>query len=415
MTRPIWGRLITVVVLLTLAAGGYYWWHKRGEQKAKPQYRSAAVDRGSIVQQINANGSLNPVTVVNVGTQISGTVLRLHTDYNQPVKAGQVLAELDPVLLKAQIQQTEANLRNARAALALADSTLKRNRELVDKGFVSAAVLDQSAKEVESARAQVGVYEAQLQRDQANLGYSVIRSPIAGVVVNRSIDVGQTVAASFQTPTLFQIARDLQQMQIDTSVAEADIGALKEGQPVRFNVDAFPEREFVGRVRQLRINPTIQQNIVTYNVVIAVNNDSGLLLPGMTAHVNVVVKRKDDVLRLPAVALRFRPSDEAKAAPPEDGAQGRRGVPAAGNDRARAANGGGATSGGRPPQAQRGAKVYRLGEDGKPTPVEIKTGITDNRFVELTGEELKVGDQVILREVGKSAAQDTGTFRMRLF
>jgi HlyD family secretion protein len=150
-------------------------------------------------------------------------------------------------------------------------------------------------------------------------------------------------------------------------------------------------------------------------VVIAVNNDSGLLLPGMTAHVNVVVKRKDDVLRLPAVALRFRPSDEAKAAKPEGGAQGGRSEPAAGSDRARAPNGGGASGGGRPPQAQRGARVYRLGEDGKPAPVEIKTGITDNRFVELTGEELKVGDQVILREVGKSSAQDTGTFRMRLF
>ncbi len=410
MNNRIWSRLLAAVLLLAITAGAYFFWQKRSAEKAKPQYRTAAVDSGSIVQRINANGTLNPVTVVNVGTQISGTVLRLHTDFNQPVKAGQILAELDPVLLKAQIQQTEANARNADAALALAESTLKRNRELVEKGFVSAAVLDQSAKEVESARAQIAVYQAQLKRDQANLGYSVIRSPISGVVINRSIDVGQTVAASFQTPTLFQIARDLEQMQIDTSVAEADIGALKEGQPVRFNVDAFPDREFTGRVRQIRINPTTQQNVVTYNVVIAVKNDTGLLLPGMTAHVNVVVNRKDDVLRVPAVALRFRPSDEPKPVRGDEGGEVRRGPPAGAGNAGRVNAGGGMRA-----AATRGARVYRLGEDGKPQPVEVKTGITDNRYIELVGEELKPGDQVILRELGKSATPDTGNFRMRLF
>ncbi|CAG0989536.1 Macrolide export protein MacA [Burkholderiales bacterium] len=413
MTRRALSRLIAGLVVVALLGGGYFAWQKRSAEKAKPQYRSATVDRGSVVQRINANGTLNPVTVVNVGTQISGTVVKLHTDFNQPVQAGKILAELDPVLLKAQIQQTEANLGNAQAALALAETTLKRNRELVDRGFVSAAVLDQSAKEVESARAQIAVYQAQLKRDQANLAYSIIRSPIAGVVVNRTVDVGQTVAASFQTPTLFQIARDLTQMQIDTSVAEADIGALKEGQPVRFNVDAFPEREFVGRVRQIRINPTIQQNVVTYNVVIAVNNDTGLLLPGMTAHVNVVVNRKDDVLRVPAVALRFRPSDEPK---PE---RGQETAPARALGQSGGGNGPGpnasAGQGGRPREAARGARVYRLGEDGKPVAVEIKPGITDNRYVELLDDKLKAGDTVVLREVGKSATPDSGNFRMRLF
>ncbi len=410
MHKALIGRLALLAVAVVVAGGGYAWWKQRSVEKAKPQYRTAAVDRGSIVQRINANGTLNPVTVVNVGTQISGTVVRLHTDYNQPVKAGQILAELDPVLLKAQIQQTEANLRNAMAALALAESTLKRNRELVEKGFVSAAVLDQSTKEMESARAQIAVYEAQLKRDQANLNYSVIRSPISGVVINRSIDVGQTVAASFQTPTLFQIARDLEQMQIDTSVAEADIGALKEGQSVRFNVDAFPDQEFTGRVRQIRINPTTQQNVVTYNVVIAVKNDSGLLLPGMTAHVNVVVDRKDQVLRVPAVALRYRPSDEPKPNRAEAGGEQRRG-PSAGAANGNAGNAGSPAV--RTPA--RGARVYKLGEDGKAVPVEIKTGITDNRFVELTDETLKPGDQVVLREIGKSATADAGNFRMRLF
>jgi HlyD family secretion protein len=375
-------------LVLALVAGGvaaFFFWPRDRNGANPTRYRTAAVDRGSIVQRVNANGTLNPVTVVNVGTQISGTVLSLHTDFNQRVKAGQILAELDPVLLKAQIAQSEANIANARAALALAEATLKRNRDLVAKGFVSPSVIDQSVKDLDSAKAQIAVYEAQLKRDRANLEYSVIRAPISGVVINRAVDLGQTVAASFQTPTLFQIAQDLAQMQIDTSVAEADIGGLREGQPVRFNVDSYAEREFTATVKQIRINPTIQQNVVTYDVVIAVKNDEGLLLPGMTAHVNIVVNRKDEVLRLPAAALRFRPAEESAAltATREAGSRGNR--------------------------------VYRLGADGKPQAVEVKTGITDNRYVELTEGNLKPGDALVVREVARNAATDSANFRFRLF
>ena len=226
-----------------------------------------------------------------------------------------------------------------------------------------------SNSNLEAARAQLAVDPAQLARDRTNLNYSVIRSPISGVVIARNVDIGQTVAASFQTPTLFQIAKDLRQMQIDTSVAEADIGHLHLGQTVNFSVDAFQEREFTGTVKQVRLNPTIQQNVVSYNVIVAVPNDDGVLLPGMTANVRFTVNQKKAVLRVPNAALRYKPaeedSDTGTTAPPEPGKHA----------------------------------LYRL-EDGKPVPVNVKTGISDNNFTEILEGEIKEGDKLIVREVG---------------
>jgi HlyD family secretion protein len=339
-----------------------------------------------------------------VGTQISGTVIRLHTDFNQPVKAGQLLAELDPSILEAQIRQTEANLASARATLNNAELVLKRNENLKARGFVSDGALDGLRKDVATASAQVQQIEAQLSRDRTNLGYSKIRSPIDGIVVNRGIDVGQTVAASFQTPTLFQIARDLRRMQIDTAVAEADVGSIKAGQPVRFSVDAFRDQEFKASVRMVRLNPTSQQNVVTYNVVIDVDNVSGNLLPGMTAQVSVITQRKDDVLRVPAAALRFRP--------PESGGSA---------DRPSAANGGGAADrgadkGGQNHKSRRpGSTVYQLDADSNLQPKEIKVGISDGRFTEIL-EGLNQGDTVVTRAaVNGGGAGPTSGFRFRMF
>ena len=366
----------------------------------KPKWVTAKVDQGPIVQRVTANGTLNPVILVNVGTQISGTVMKLHTDFNQPVKAGQLLAELDPAILEAQIRQTEANLASARANLNNAELALKRNENLKERGFVSDGALDGLRKDVETARAQVMQVTAQLERDKTNLGYSKIRSPIEGIVVNRGIDVGQTVAASFQTPTLFQIARDLQRMQIDTSVAEADVGAIKAGQPVRFTVDAFRDRDFSAKVRMVRLNPTTQQNVVTYNVVIDVDNKDGVLLPGMTAQVAIVTDRKESVTRVPASALRFRPpesSADAQAAqaqrPQEKAAEKGRGRPAGPGP----------------------SRVYVLGEGSAPIAKEIKTGISDGRFTEVL-EGLSPGDEVITRlAVDPGAQQPTSGFRFRMF
>ena len=372
---------------VALVAAALYWWWLPDEEK--PKWVMAKVDQGAIVQRVAANGTLNPVELVNVGTQISGTVLKLHVDFNQPVKAGQLLAELDPAILEAQIRQSEANLASARAVLNNAELALKRNENLKSRGFVSDGALDGLRKDVETARAQVAQIEAQISRDRTNLGYSKVRSPIDGIVVNRGIDVGQTVAASFQTPTLFQIARDLRRMQIDTSVSEADVGPIQPGQPVRFTVDAFREQEFTAKVRMVRLNPTTQQNVVTYNVVIDVDNKDGILLPGMTAQVSIVTNRKERVLRIPAAALRFRPPEAdaaAAAAPPEKGRRASAQVP----------------------------RIHVIGESGALVPKEIKIGITDGRFTEVL-EGLAEGDEVVVRAVAAPTNNQTSGFRFRMF
>lgn len=382
-------KILGVSALVLVVVAGAVWWGLPASEK--PKWVTAKVDQGSIVQRVAANGTLNPVELVNVGTQISGTVLRLHADFNQPVKAGQLLAELDPAILQAQIRQSEANLSSARAVVNNAELALKRNENLKARGFVSDGALDSLRKDVETARAQVLQIEAQLSRDKTNLGYSMVRSPIDGIVVNRGIDVGQTVAASFQTPTLFQIARDLRRMQIDTSVSEADVGAIKAGQPVRFTVDAFREQEFSAQVRMVRLNPTTQQNVVTYNVVIDVDNKDGVLLPGMTAQVSIITNRKERVLRVPSAALRFRPPDASDGAPAVTSSPPEKG---------------------RRPSGQ--PKIHMVGSGGSLVPKEIKIGITDGRFTEVL-EGLAEGDEVVTRAVAVTNNSQTSGFRFRMF
>lgn len=399
---------VRVAVIVLLASGAIVaWWMRTTPEQ--PKWVTARVDRGPIVQRVTANGTLNPVELVNVGTQISGTVLTLHTDFNQPVKAGQLLAELDPAILHAQIRQTEANLASARATLNSAEIALTRNENLKARGFVSDGALDGLRKDVATASAQVQQVEAQLSRDRTNLGYSQIRSPIDGIVVNRGIDVGQTVAASFQTPTLFQIARDLRRMQIDTSVSEADVGAITAGQPVRFTVDAFRDQEFNAQVRMVRLNPTSQQNVVTYNVVINVDNKDGILLPGMTAQVAVTTNRKENVLRVPAAALRFRP--------PEQGAAGTEAAGAAGAANGASKGGGGGANGDGKGRARASAavpRIYQVDADNLLAPKDIKTGISDGRFTEVL-DGLAEGDAVVTRAAASGAANQTSGFRFRMF
>lgn len=374
-------RLLVLIVAPLSALIGFWYWQTKPDS-SQERYKTQAVDRGDIVQNISANGTLNPVVLVNVGTQVSGTVYKLYADFNDAVEEGQILVELDPSLFQAQLRQSEANVINARTALKLANNKMARNRALVEQGFISPDALDAVEQTLEGARAQLAVSEAQLARDRTNLNYSVIRSPISGVVIARNVDIGQTVAASFQTPVLFQIAKDLRQMQIDTSVAEADIGQLHLGQVVNFTVDAFQEREFTGTVKQVRLNPTIQQNVVSYNVVVAVENDEGVLLPGMTANVRFTVNQKKDVLRVPNAALRYKPaendSDSVMATARQPGKQ----------------------------------MVYRL-EEGKTVPVNIKIGIADNSFTEIMGDAIKQGDKLIIREVAdKDKSGSKLRFRM---
>jgi HlyD family secretion protein len=382
---------------------------KRAEEAKADRYRTVTVDKGAVVQRITANGTLNPVTVVSVGTQVSGTVTNLYTDFNKLVKANQVLLELDPALIKANLNQIEATLRSADASLRLAESTLKRNQELVRKGFISDATLDQNQREVDVTKAQVAQAKAQLDREKTNLSYTIIRSPIDGIVIDRKVDVGQTVAASFNTPTLFQIAKDLNAMQIDTSVAEADVGSVKEGMPVRFTVDAYPDRDFQGKIRVVRLNPTISQNVVTYNVVVDVNNEGGVLKPGMTAQVSFVANQRDDVIRIPNAALRFKPpkddkdkdndkkKDEKKNSSKDAKDSKESAKPAATSSTPSASP--------TPPTPPNAAarrpvsRVYKINEKNELVAVEIRAGLASNQFTELLSGEIKPGDELVIRDL----------------
>jgi len=374
-------KLIIALILVTLAAA--YWYSGDTKESSASKYKTRSIERGDIIQTISANGTLTPVVLVNVGTQVSGTVAKLHADFNDQVKIGQILAELDPAILRAQLQQSKANLLNAQVTLRIAESKLRRHRLLKEKEFISPEALEVVEQETEAARAQLAINQAQVERDQANLNYSVIRSPISGVVIARDVDIGQTVAANFQTPILFQIAKDLRQMQINISVAEADIGQLHIGQLIHFTVDAFQQRKFSGTVKQVRLNPTIQENVVTYNVVAMVDNDDGTLLPGMTANIHFVVMQKNDVLRVPNAALRFQPknseSDES----------------------------------GKSTQSPHHPTVYLLTEN-HPLPKTVITGITDGNFTEIISDEIKAGDKVILSEAADKKESES-KFKLRVF
>ncbi len=385
-----WREILLGLGALVVVGGAYLAWNAFFGAPAAARYKTATVGLGDITQTVAANGTLNPVVLVNVGTQVSGTIKKLHVDYNDRVQANQVLAELDPALPAAQLAQSEANLTSASAALKTAEAQERRIRTLFDKRYVTRADMDQAEQALETGRAQVAQARAQVARDQTNLGNTVIRSPVAGVVVARDVDVGQTVAASFQTPTLFKIAQDLRRMQIDTSVAESDIGSVREGQAVSFGVDAFPERTFQGTVRQVRLNPAILQNVVTYNVVVAVDNSDETLIPGMTAHVSVITAQKKGVLRVPNGALRFRPRDEADE-PRAVRAEGKK-------------------------KTAQGATVYRL-EGNALAAVAVRIGVTDSRFTEVLGDELKAGDVVVTeeRKAAANAKGNSSSFRIRLF
>lgn len=397
-------RVAIAAGVIVVGGAAAAWWMPKGEPKIPPsKYRSAAVDMGAINQTVTATGTINPVALVNVGSQVSGTVVELNADFNDRVTKGQVLLKLDPTIFNAQIRQFEASRASATANLRLAEANYERNRQLVTQSFVSSVALDGSRREVDVARANVQLAQAQLDRAKADLNNSVIRSPIDGVIIKRTIDLGQTVAASFNTPNLFQIARDLTKMQIDTSVSEADVGALKDGLPARFVVDAYPDREFHATMRQFRLAANVVQNVVTYNVVLDVDNKDELLKPGMTAQVRLVVANRPNVLRIPTTALRFqlpeeeqeklRKKEEEKAGKDASVRQvaQKAAPPVQDDDLAfRSAN-----------ETARQYKVYRLDAKNQPQPVDIRVGVSNFRYTEVVSGGLKVGDQIVTRALAK--------------
>ena len=401
-------RLTILGLLIVVGAGAAAWYqHKQKNPKVEePKYRTAVVDRGNITQTVTASGTINPVALINVGSQVSGTVSELHADFNQHVKKGQVLLKLDPTIFNAQIRQTEAGLASSEASVRLAQATYERNLRLVAQNFVSSLALDQSKRELDVAQANVKLAKAQLERAQADLNNSVIRAPIDGVVIKRTIDLGQTVAASFSTPNLFQIAQDLTKMQIDTSVSEADVGALKPGLAARFVVDAYPDKEFEASMRQFRLAPNVVANVVTYNVVLDVPNKEELLKPGMTAQVRLVVGNRQNVLRIPTAALRFRLSDEEiekqkkaaeKAARGSASASASSSASASANVPAPAAEDDLAFRS--KDEITRSFKIYTLDAKNQPKPMDIKIGLSNFRYTEVLAGDLKAGDKVVTRSL----------------
>src|SRR2546426_1041650 len=359
-------------------------------------YQIATVTRGSITQAVTATGTLNPVVNVQVGSQVSGNIAKLFVDFNSQVKAGQVVAQIDPALFQATVTQAEGDLASAQAALELAKLNAMRTQELFARKTSSQADLDQALANLHQAEANVKIKQGALDKARADLEHCTITSPIDGVVISRSVDVGQTVAASLQAPIIFAIANDLTKMQIDANVAEADVGVVKIDQNVDFTVDAFPMQTFHGKVVQVRNAPVTVQNVVTYDTVIAVSNRDLKLKPGMTANVSIIVAQRDEALKIPNAALRYRPPDATNTV------------------MARASSGGG---GSRPPGGSWAGKkrehnpqrnVYVLGSDGKPQPVPIKTGITDGVATEVL-EGLKEGDKVVTSSTSKQSPQQSQT------
>lgn len=375
---------LTFLLLIGLGAGGWYY-YKRNQNNA-PTFLTAAITRGSLTKVVTATGTLNPVLNVTVGSQISGNILKLFADWNSPVKAGQVVAQIDPASYQAVVNQSKGDLQSAKAALELAQLTAKRKQELVEQHAAPQADLDTALATLHQAEATVQIKQANLEKAQVDLDHCTIYSPVDGIVISRSVDVGQTVAAAMNAPVLFLIANDLTKMQIDTNVAEADVGNVEVGQDVDFTVDAFPYRTFHGKVVQNRNAATTVQNVVTYDVVISVDNTDLKLKPGMTATVQVIISRKDNVLKIPNSALRIRTVDNSSEATPS---------PAAAQPTPTPPPVGKHATSGRTRAERRERNVFVIPPGGgKPAPVPIKLGIDDLAFTEVT-EGLKEGDVVV--------------------
>jgi HlyD family secretion protein len=383
-------RRIATTLLLTTALLAC-----KGGGKKDQQYKTEKADRGNVTMTVTATGTLSAVTTVQVGSQVSGVIARLYADFNSTVKKGQMLAELDPTPFQAQVEQRQADLTQAQVQTDDARIKYDRQRRLMQGGLTPQAEVDGAEAQYKSAAAQVQQARAALSQVMTNLRYTKIISPIDGIVVDRQYDVGQTVAASFQAPTLFQIAQDLTKMQAQADVDQSDIGRVKVGQIARFTVDAYPEDEFRGRISQIRYNAQVNQNVVTYPVIIEVANPEGRLRPKMTANVTIDVSTVENVLRVPNAALRFKPpTDNTKAESSGGGDAMQR---AARSGRGRGPAGAAAQLPGDPRrEASKMQTVYTLDAEKKLQPVEIRTGISDGRYTHVVSGSLKEGDLVVV-------------------
>ncbi len=415
-----WTKVGAATLVVGLGVAG---WIRFGGAKKQPPttFETARVERGRISARVTATGTLSALVTVQVGSVVSGRIASLHADFNSKVRKGEVIARIDPQLFRATVEQARANqaaaignLERFKVAVDDAQKIYDRTKSLSDQKLAPQQELDTAYTALQSARAQVAAQLGTLQQTKAalhqaeiNLAYTTIISPIDGVVISRSVDVGQTVAASLQAPTLFTIAEDLRKMQVDTSVAEADVGKLKSGMLATFTVDAYPGEKFVGKVRQIRNAPQTMQNVVTYDSVIDVDNPELKLKPGMTSNVTFVYAERDSVLRVPNAALRFRPSPDMLAG--SQGAAGTGGAAAAGAHGTGGTGGRGAL-GKHPPHGVDAKKHVYVLRPGATTPevTEVKTGVTDGATTEIVDGALKEGDLVVTDASTPGGSQSPG-------
>lgn len=358
-------KIIIPIIIIILIALPFIF-HNRG---GKVRYMTEPIKKRTITQIVEATGTIEPVNTVDIGSQVSGMINEIYVDYNSEVKKGQLLAQIDTSLFEAQLQQSLANINNAKASLAKNKAVLdydtktyKRYKNLYARNLVSKNDLDSAESAYRSDLANVQAAQASIMQAQANydtasanMRYTKIISPVDGIVISKEVEVGQTVAASFQTPTLFTVAEDLTNMRIETSVSEADIGKVKEGQQVEYTLDGYPDSVFKGTVSQVRLSPTTESNVVTYTVIISVENDDGKLMPGMTANVSIITSREEDVLTVPNMALKFTLKDNTQK------------------------------------YEQKGIWVQR---NGKPERINIKTGLSNDMYTQIITDEVKEGDLV---------------------
>ena len=401
-------RLKWTWLLAILASGAGLGWYLNRPGSDAPLYQSATVSRGDLAQIVTASGPLDPVTKVEVGSQISGSIQKLFADFNSPVKEGQVIAQLDPATYEASLIQAEGNLANARAALELAQLNAERAKALQSEKLNPKADYDKALADLHQAEAALKINEGTLKKAQVDLAHCTIYSPIDGIVISRNVNSGQTVAASLSAPTLFVIANDLSKMQIEAKVAEADVGSVAVGQPADFTVDAYPGQTFRGRVTQIRNAPTIDQNVVTYDAIIEVTNPDLKLKPGMTADVSITVARRDNALRLPNAALRFRPVElsraKAKAKDPNS-----TGTQAASKNKNSTGERPGKDKNKHPSERTVYVVSNNSGKETMLEPVKIRTGISDSFYTEVL-EGLQEGDRAATGEAVAQAKRTVNPF-----
>ena len=417
----IWIAMLCVFV----GAGFGVWRYRVLHRRPEVEYKTAPAERRHLVARVTASGTLSALVTVQVGTQVSGRIQVLKADFNSPVTKGQLVAKIDPQLFEAAVQQAEANYQQAKAQVTTAQATAlnadkqyARTKALKDANLAAQADLDTAEANVATTHAQIDAAKAslaqaaaQLNQAHVNLSYTTITSPIDGVVISRSVDVGQTVAASLSAPTLFTIAQDLTKMQVDTSVAEGDVGRLEVGMRTYFTVDSFPGQRFFGKIRQIRNSATTVSNVVTYDAVIDVDNEDLRLRPGMTANSTVTYADKKDVVAVPNAALRFRPPPEANVPKPAASAREARGRDVGSASGQGSGGGGGERRG----EGRGEAKSIWTLNGAEPVQVPVKTGLSDGAYTEILNDDVKEGDIVIVDATvaGKESAASAPTTTAR--